>query len=105
MEIGITSTVETDGRAVVTVTGSLDLETRDALGAAGQAALADPTANGLVLDLAGVVFIDSTGIGIIVALAGDAADAGRSFSLRRPSPRVTRILTVTGLRDEWSIEG
>jgi anti-sigma B factor antagonist len=104
MEIAITTTVDAETRAVVTVTGSLDLESRDALREAGHAALADAAANALVLDLAGVGFIDSTGIGAIVGLAGDAADIGRGFSLRNPSPRVTRILTVTGLINEWSIE-
>jgi anti-sigma B factor antagonist len=104
MEIAITTTVDAENRAVITVTGSLDLETRDALREAGQAALADASAKALVLDFAGVTFIDSTGIGAIVGLAGDAADIGRSFSLRNPSPRVDRILTVTGLINEWSIE-
>jgi anti-sigma B factor antagonist len=104
MEIAITTSVDAETRAVVTVAGSLDLQTRDALREAGQAALADASAGALVLDLAGVTFIDSTGIGAIVGLAGDAADIGRAFSLRNPSPRVTRILTVTGLINEWSVD-
>jgi anti-sigma B factor antagonist len=104
MEIAITTSVDAESRAVVTVAGSLDLETRDALRDAGQAALAADSANALVLDLAGITFIDSTGIGALVGLAGDAADIGRAFSLRDPSPRVTRILTVTGLINEWTID-
>jgi anti-sigma B factor antagonist len=104
MEIAITTSVDAESRAVVTVAGSLDLETRDALRDAGQAALAADSANALVLDLAGITFIDSTGIGALVGLAGDAADVGRAFSLRDPSPRVTRILTVTGLINEWTID-
>jgi anti-anti-sigma factor len=58
----------------------------------------------LVLDLAAVTFIDSTGLGAIVQIAGDAADADLGFVLARPSDRVTRILTASGMRDIWPIE-
>lgn len=44
------------------------------------------------------------GIGAMVELAGEATDAGIRFTLHAPSPRVQRILEVTGLLHAWPIE-
>jgi anti-anti-sigma factor len=104
VDIAISSVVDSQARSVVLVSGAIDLASRAEVLDAGRAALARDGSAGLVLELSGVDFIDSTGIGVIVELAGDAADLGRSFLIRRPSPRVVRILEVTGLAGEWDIE-
>jgi anti-sigma B factor antagonist len=104
VDIEITSEIAANGEAVVTVVGAIDLASRDQLLTAAHAALNDSAAKALVLDLAGITFIDSTGIGAIVELAGDADDVGRGFSLRKPSARVTRILEMTGLSQQWKID-
>lgn len=104
MEIEIAAAAEADGRVVLTVSGALDLASRDQLLVAGAEALNRDHAKALVLDLAQVSFIDSSGIGALVQLAGDAADVGRAFVIRNPSDRVRRILQITGLLDTWTIE-
>ncbi len=100
MDISIEVSTSAEGRVVVTVGGAIDLQTRGELLDAGRAALAGG-ANQLVLDLAGVSFIDSTGIGALVELGHDADDGSASLLLRNPSTRVERILEVTGLSDAW----
>ena len=51
----------------------------------------------LVLDLAGVTFIDSSGLRVIAAEHTAADRDGRSFRIVGPSDRVRRIFEMTGL--------
>ena len=51
----------------------------------------------LVVDLAEVGFVDSSGLGLLVSLRQLAEDRGASFVLRAVPERVTRLLELTGL--------
>ena len=51
----------------------------------------------VVLDLGGVDFIDSVGLGGVVAVAKRVRGAGRRFSVARPDPRVWEVFTLVGL--------
>lgn len=104
MDIATATRFEAGGHAVVTVGGAIDLTSRNVLLDAGRAALEADGATTLVLDLAGVNFIDSTGVGVLVQLAGEATDHERGFIIRQPSGRVTRILEITGLQAQWNIQ-
>lgn len=103
MNIGIESGTDDTGRSVVRVSGAIDVQSRGALLTAARAAL-ETDAPGLVLDLGEVTFLDSTGIGALVELGHDAEDAQVGYALRDPSPRVIRILQMTGLGDAWPTE-
>ena len=103
MNIRIEQGTDEAGRRVLQVIGAIDLQTRDRLGEAGRTALTDGTGP-LVLDLARVSFIDSTGIGALIELGHDAADRDRALVIRQPSSRVMRILELTGLADAWQVE-
>jgi len=102
VDLQIKVDVSPDGRRTLHLAGSLDLQSRDLLLAS--AAVTSSGTKAVVVDLAGVTFIDSSGIGAMVELAGDASDADVPFSLQDPSARVTRILEITGLLDTWPIE-
>ena len=103
MNIGIESATDDAGRCVLRVSGAIDVQSRAALLPAGRAAL-ETDSPALVLDLDDVSFLDSTGIGALVELSHDAEDAQVAFALRDPSPRVIRILQMTGLGDTWPTE-
>jgi len=103
VDLHVSSSAEA-GRQVVTLTGSVDLASRALLTDAVKTAVADSDVTGIVLDLSGVEFIDSTGLGAVVESAGMAEDSSRNFALRSPSPRVSRILELTGLAEQWTIE-
>jgi anti-sigma B factor antagonist len=103
MELTITSTNDESARAVLSATGALDLQSRGELLEAARTSLNGPI-TALVLDLSAITFIDSSGIGALVQLFGDSADADIPFVIRDPSARVTRILDLTGLLDAWTIE-
>jgi len=66
------------------------------LPASSKASLAgDATA--VVLDLAGLGFIDSTGIGVLLAGCQQAESRGRSFTLQHPGRMVLKVLHLTGV--------
>jgi ABC-type transporter Mla MlaB component len=48
----------------------------------------------LAVDMSGVTFIDAAGIGVLVAAANRAREAGGGLSLLAPSPQVRRLLDV-----------
>jgi anti-sigma B factor antagonist len=102
MDLDIAERGEEAGRAVLVVTGSVDLLSRTRLLEAGHAALRRDGCRGLVLDLSGVRFVDSTGIGAFVELASEAEDRKATFEVRNPSARVERLLEVTGLAETWT---
>ena len=104
MELAIAVAVDAGNRSVLSLIGSLDLATRDLLTEKAAAALSARENQGLVLDLSEVTFFDSSGLGALVEVAGDAHDAGAPFALRDPSDRVMRVLTIAGLTDAWPIE-
>lgn len=55
------------------------------------------TANRVVVDLAGVTFIDSTGIGVLMSAVKRARAFGGDVRLAGVKPFVTKVLEITGL--------
>jgi anti-anti-sigma factor len=101
----ITTMINTPpGTARVAVTGEVDLATapefRDAM--LGLLRTRDPSI--LDIDLAGVTFLDCTGISALVAVRNAAIDAGCHVRVRHPQPIVGRVLEVTGLLDVLTVE-
>jgi len=104
MELNVEVSQPSTDETVLALTGSLDLTSRDQLIEAGGKALTEGSISRLVLDLAGLTFMDSTGIGAVVEVAGGASDRGVAFALRSPSERIFRVLQLTGMADLWPIE-
>jgi len=95
--------VETDGRArVITVVGELTFDTAAAL----RGAFADPIAEtAVVIDLADVGFMDSTGLAALLYARTRAMEDGWTLTLRRPRPNVASLLRVTAVDTLLTIEG
>jgi anti-sigma B factor antagonist len=51
----------------------------------------------LVVDLEGVEFMDSTGLGVLVACLKRAKEHGGDLSLVCTGPQILRVLSITGL--------
>ncbi|GAB3821850.1 anti-sigma factor antagonist [Kribbella italica] len=91
-------TVTTDDRGtdvVATVAGELDFGTTGLLIDAGGPVVAAGRA--LVLDLSGLAFCDSSGLGALVQLHHSAVAAGGSLTLAALRPRVDSVIRVTML--------
>jgi anti-sigma B factor antagonist len=80
----------------VTVRGDLDMSTTPQLTDALSAA-ADQPVREVTLDLAGVTFIDSSALRVLVLTGRSLADQGRTLQIGPRSERVARILTMTNL--------
>ena len=61
------------------------------------------TDSDLVLDLADVDFIDSSGLRIIVNAHSELEAAGRRLVLTHTSPAVARLLEITGLHEHLHV--
>ena len=95
---------EVDGTtARVTLTGELDLATAPPL----RDHLSHLYAGGVrtfVLDSAGVSFIDSVGLSVILALYRQCRDENGSVTIKSPSRVMYRTLEVAGLFDVLDID-
>lgn len=87
----------TDGPVVVRLEGDLDLAVADVLREALDALVAKYPERDLVLDLAGVSFIDSSGLGVILGRHRRLQARGRRLLLAGVGPPVKGILTTAGL--------
>jgi anti-sigma B factor antagonist len=83
-------------RVTVALHGEVDVLTVDQVRMAlGEAIAARPPL--IVVDLADLSFIDSTGLGAIVFGFQRARDCGVGFLLARPTSGVRQVLVVSGL--------
>jgi anti-anti-sigma factor len=89
------------GVCVLSVTGEFDLAVVAEFLQRALACLGRTEA--LELDLQGVSFIDSSGLGALLRVRKEAADAGKTLSLVNVSPATHRLLDITGLHDAFDI--
>ena len=82
----------------VCLEGELDLATVPRVGQAVRE-LREVGWESIVVDLAGVEFVDSSGLRLLVELDGRARAEGWRLALRGECPAFERLLCVTGLRD------
>jgi len=85
-------------RAVVAATGQVDLATAPELAAVLAEAIESGTPE-LVVDLRGVDFLDSAGIGVLVEAARTATAGHVAMSVHGAHGWVARVLQITGLED------
>ena len=87
---------------VLQVAGEVDVHSAPELGKR-ITAIIDGGARQLVVDLDRVEFIDSTGLGVLVAGYNRAQEQGGSLELVCASDRVIRLLRITGLDEVFTI--
>lgn len=80
--------------------GELDLQTAVSLRAEISAALDErPAPARIDVDLAGVTFVDSLGLGTLIVGHRICAQMGVQFTVGGPSPFVARLLEISGFPD------
>jgi anti-anti-sigma factor len=92
----VTTTAQ-DDVSVLAVSGELDIAGVEEFIARAAALLED--GRDVDLDLSGVTFIDSSGLGALVRVQKAAGSAGRRLRLSDVPRSVARILELTGLSD------
>ncbi|SDT69681.1 STAS domain-containing protein [Actinoplanes derwentensis] len=78
------------------LTGEIDISTVESVRVTLQEAVA-ARPHRIVVNMAGVSFIDSTGLGALIAGFQRARDNHISFLLAEPSAQVRQILVLSGL--------
>jgi anti-anti-sigma factor len=95
-----TSSVQ-DDTLVVALGGDIDCSNADELHARVRTELTEVPAGQVVLDLADVTFIDSTGVRLLLKAKDEAERHGTTFVLRGLRPQAQRLLEVTGLTEHF----
>lgn len=83
-----------DGAVVMSVAGDIDVATADSFKRTVESAIATAPA-GIVFDMSGVDFMDSSGIAVLI----HAAQRVDAVEIRRPSRVVRMVIEATGLSD------
>ena len=90
------------GVPIVVVRGEIDVATapqlRDRLRAMTET---NPPLS--VVDLSAVTFLDSTGLGVLVGAVTERRDAGADLRLVVTEPHITKVFSITGLDEVFSI--
>ncbi|WP_308250084.1 STAS domain-containing protein [Sphaerisporangium fuscum] len=90
------------GPCLVLVTGDLDHHTTPRLNAVVKEVPLE-SGGGLVIDLSGMTFCDSTGIAALVAAYQLAQDAGARLALAGVDSHILRIFRIMGLNQIFSV--
>lgn len=83
----------------VTLRGDIDAFTGPKVKEAMMRLVQTPNTAVIVADLAEVEYMDSTGIGIFIAVMKACKQTGCAFVVQNLSPRVERLFRITGLYD------
>ena len=94
------STSQSDDIVVVRATGEVDRDTADELSTALTGAVARSGPGGTVeVDLSGVSFLDSSGVGALLTGHQSADRSAVEFRVRDPQVTVRRVLEITNVWD------
>lgn len=83
----------------LTATGEIDAHSAPSLAAAIEAA-----GNQVSIDLAGIEFVDSSGLRVLIDAHQRLGDAGGGLTVLSPSDVVTRLFEISGVDAYLSIE-
>jgi anti-sigma B factor antagonist len=99
----VSSAIGAAGTTVINLAGELDVRTAGELRSAVTNALDEPDIRGLHIDLAGVTFCDSTGIGALVGARKAALEHSIDQVLVHPSRQMRRLLELTALDQAFTV--
>lgn len=89
------------GIPLLSASGEVDIASVDDFLSVGRRCLEDASA--LDIDLGGVTFIDSSGLGALVRLHREAGEAGTRLTLVNVPGSVHRLFEITGLVDLFAL--
>ena len=101
----ISTSFEQETTIVLSVTGEIDVATADDLRDIALGVLQSLQCETLCADLSAVTFMDSTGLGALIALRTAAVDNGRTLVIRNPSVATTRLFELSGLSEVLGVVG
>ena len=94
----------TGGEAVVSLVGEIDVSTASRVAATVAEVIQVDAPPRVVLDMAGITFCDSQGLGTLVVLSRKATMAQSYLLLTNVGDFLLRVLDITGLRGALAIQ-
>jgi anti-sigma B factor antagonist len=102
MDINITTRTDDEGKAVVFISGEVDVSTTPKM----KAALAELIEGGygrIIIDMSGVQFLDSTGLGALVGAYKKLRERNGEVELAALPPHIKRLFEITRLDSVFRI--
>ena len=93
----------TDGTLPVVLRGELDYTNAPRVRETISAAIAGQRPSAVRVDMAAVVFLDSSGVGVLVDAMKAAREVGASFQVTEPTGRVYEQLRIAGLLNAFGL--
>jgi anti-sigma B factor antagonist len=93
----VAQAVHVGPRCILVLTGEIDIATAENVIRYACDALASKTVIDVVIDASSVTFIDSTGVGALIAIRDAAAAQGAGIRLCGASANVQKVLAIMGL--------
>jgi len=97
MEKAARAGMRTHDTVTVRLEGELDHCSAERVRATLDSLIVDERIRRLVVDVSGLTFMDSSGIGVMIGRYRTLARRGGSMAVRGPSPQVDRIFQLSGL--------
>ncbi len=83
------------------VSGEIDAHTAPTLAAA----MAELPTGVATIDMAGVSFMDSSGLRVLIEAATRARDGGGDLVIANPTPGIIRLVEISGLGGQLRLDG
>lgn len=103
MSLSIKTHRQCGRETVIALHGEVDYATALELRAAITSALRSGIAETIVVDLAGVTFLDSTGVGTLVVAARICAEVNVQFQVIDANPFIVKLFTVVGVAETLGV--
>ncbi|MGC9670665.1 STAS domain-containing protein [Planosporangium sp. 12N6] len=103
MSLSIQTRRRGDRETVIALHGEVDYATALDLRAAISATLSAGDVDTIVVDLSGVTFLDSTGVGTLVVATRICDDYDVEFRVCDPNPFIAKLFTVVGVAEMLGI--
>ena len=101
-ELTVEFTDEGD-QLVLSLTGELDIDSVGELREQAQQHLADGRCRALTLDLSGLTFLDSSGLGLLLELRRLALSSQVTFAMMNVPAGPARVIAIAGLTETFGL--
>jgi anti-anti-sigma factor len=102
----LTTEFSDDGdRSILALTGELDIDSVDELRERAQQHLASGRYRAFTLDLSGLTFIDSSGLGLLLEVRRFAMASNVAFEMVNVPPGPARVIAIAGLTETFGLPG
>lgn len=91
------------GKAVIALSGRFDFTKQRDFKTSYDPLLLSATVTGLEVDLAGIEYLDSSALGMLMLLRERAVAAGKTVVLKNPNPTVAQILDIANFKKLFAI--